>query len=346
MKPEKGYHRLRKHRLSVAGETYFITTCCMGREPLLTSSPVLELVKEAIHGMLGRGLARLDGYVIMPDHLHLVFALEPSALLPAVMMRFKTYTSLRANRLLGRRGPFWQDGYYDHMTRSETDWCARMEYMLLNPVRAGLAKSPEEYPWARTGPWWQDQSGPAIEAKGRKPLVLGHERLEPRRGGSNRVNHYRAEECERMTASEQLWLEYWTDFARRAKASDVVSSHKPGAAYWYRSPVGRSGFNLYAAARIHERKIGVALEIRGRNRLECFRQLQARKQSVERELGASLEWRELADRRISRILLHKVDVDVRDRGQWPEQHRWLLEHLSAFHAVFSPLVRHLNADLR
>lgn len=161
MKPDKGYQRLREHRTSLEGHTYFVTTSCANRESLLTDAAVLALVSEGLHGMLGRGFARLDGYAVMPDHMHLIFALAPANDLAAVMWGLKTYTALRANRLLRRRGAFWQDGYHDHRIRSDVDWRARMEYMLLNPVRAGLVEDADAYPWCQHGPWWQtEKSGP------------------------------------------------------------------------------------------------------------------------------------------------------------------------------------------
>ena len=147
--------------MSLEGHTYFVTTCCASRESLLVDATALALVSEALHGMLGRGFARLDGYTLMPDHMHLVFALTPAYNLAKVIGGLKTYTALRANRLLGGRGAFWQDGYHDHRIRSDADWRARMEYMLLNPVRAGLVEEAEAYPWCQCGPWWPTkESGP------------------------------------------------------------------------------------------------------------------------------------------------------------------------------------------
>ncbi|MHB8996096.1 MAG: REP-associated tyrosine transposase [Armatimonadota bacterium] len=161
MDPERGYHRLREHRLSLDGQSYFVTTCCAERQALLIEQPVLQLVQDAIYGMLGRGFSRLDGYALMPDHFHMIFALEPGRDLAAVMRVLKTYTSLRSNRLLERQGAFWQDGYYDHLVRSEAESRARMDYMLLNPVRARLVEKPDDYVWCRCGPWWAaEKSGP------------------------------------------------------------------------------------------------------------------------------------------------------------------------------------------
>jgi REP element-mobilizing transposase RayT len=114
--------------------------------------------------MLERGMARLDGFVVMPDHLHFIFELGEGHELSAVLREFKKYTALNANRAMGRTSAFWQDGYYEHAIRTSEEWTVRMDYMLGNPVRAGLAERVGEYRWARYGPWEANGS------RGQRPL--------------------------------------------------------------------------------------------------------------------------------------------------------------------------------
>jgi REP element-mobilizing transposase RayT len=146
-------HRLRLGRYSATGLTYSVTICCLDRQPLLASEAVKALVAEAVEGVLGRGCARLDGYVVMPDHLHLMFELDGAKDLAGVVGDLKKYMARRINATLGRSGGMWQRGYFDHAIRGEKDYRRYLEYMLANPVRAGLAERPEEYPWGRVGPW-------------------------------------------------------------------------------------------------------------------------------------------------------------------------------------------------
>ena len=68
-----------------------------------------------------------------------------------LMRGFKHWTGTQGNRLLGRAGDrFWQDEWFDHWSRSadETDRIAH--YIRQNPVRAGLVKSAEDWPY---GSW-------------------------------------------------------------------------------------------------------------------------------------------------------------------------------------------------
>jgi hypothetical protein len=57
------------------------------------------------------------------------------------------------NKLLGRSGPVWQEEYFDHVVRSYESLRERIEYIRQNPVRRGLARTPEQYPllWAEFG---------------------------------------------------------------------------------------------------------------------------------------------------------------------------------------------------
>jgi len=47
----------------------------------------------------------------------------------------------------GVEGPYWQKGYFDHVLRSEESYEGKWRYVLENPVRAGLVKNPEEWPY-------------------------------------------------------------------------------------------------------------------------------------------------------------------------------------------------------
>ena len=62
------------------------------------------------------------------------------------MYRFKQASGFACNKLLGWQGPFWQASYYDHVVRRDEDIEAVRDYVLENPVRAGLVENAEDYP--------------------------------------------------------------------------------------------------------------------------------------------------------------------------------------------------------
>jgi len=79
----------------------------------------------------------------MPNHLHVVFRLFPGRDLAKVVGAWKSYTAREANRILGRNGAFWQREYYDRLIREEGEFDRAVQYVLNNPVRAGLL----DWPW-------------------------------------------------------------------------------------------------------------------------------------------------------------------------------------------------------
>jgi len=83
----------------------------------------------------------------MPNHVHVV--MTPKAPLPRVVGWLKAATANRANRVIGRTGkPFWQREYFDHWIRTQKELGRAIDYVERNPVSAGLAARPEDWPWS------------------------------------------------------------------------------------------------------------------------------------------------------------------------------------------------------
>jgi REP element-mobilizing transposase RayT len=88
----------------------------------------------------------------MLDHVHLLLTPlnqesgEPHPL-SEIMRRMKGSSARRVNQASGSKGSVWQAEYFDRVLRSEESARSKAEYICQNPVRKGLATSPEEYPW-------------------------------------------------------------------------------------------------------------------------------------------------------------------------------------------------------
>ncbi len=82
-------------------------------------------------------------YCLMPDHIHLLIAPSTGNLVDIIGSWKKFAGHLLKNT--GLNGPFWQRGFYDHALRKDEDLIKAAEYLVMNPVRAGLADSWEEY---------------------------------------------------------------------------------------------------------------------------------------------------------------------------------------------------------
>ena len=78
--------------------------------------------------------------LFMPDHLHMLVSFGEKPGMLASIKNWKRYTA----RIAGIR---WQDGFFDHRLRRDESFVEKAAYIRMNPVRAGLVKTPEEWPY-------------------------------------------------------------------------------------------------------------------------------------------------------------------------------------------------------
>ena len=88
----------------------------------------------------------LLAYCFMPDHLHLLIQGSEGSDLAQLMKTFKQASSYDYKRRARR--PLWQRSYHDHVLRGSAELQPAIEYILGNPVRAGLADSTLAYPFS------------------------------------------------------------------------------------------------------------------------------------------------------------------------------------------------------
>jgi putative transposase len=106
----------------------------------------------------------LHAFVVMPNHVHLL--LTPWVELATIIRAMKGKSARQANALLDRTGlPFWQDESFDHWIRHPRQFEQVRVYIERNPVRAGLVKLPEQWPYSSA-------SWPQAEACITKSLFL------------------------------------------------------------------------------------------------------------------------------------------------------------------------------
>ena|ERR1700693_2534438 len=91
----------------------------------------------------------------MSNHVHAL--LKPHKPLREVTRAIKRTSARQANVILSSTGrPFWQDESYDHWVRDNREFQHIARYIERNPVRAGLVKSVEEWPWSSASKkFWQ-----------------------------------------------------------------------------------------------------------------------------------------------------------------------------------------------
>jgi REP element-mobilizing transposase RayT len=93
------------------------------------------------------GHYQLHNFVVMANHVHLL--ITPLVAVSKLMQSLKRFTAREGNRILNVTGqPFWQDESYDRLVRDQREFERIANYIEMNPVRAGLAAAPEDFPWS------------------------------------------------------------------------------------------------------------------------------------------------------------------------------------------------------
>ena len=124
----------------------------------LRQTAIAEMVVEALYeGSIRFDRYELHTYVVMPNHVHLL--VTPNIPAKQWLGPLKGFTGRRANQMLGRCGPFWQDESFDHRVRDNAEFQKVARYIERNPVMAGLAAAPEEFPWSSAAPGGSPAAG-------------------------------------------------------------------------------------------------------------------------------------------------------------------------------------------
>ena len=89
----------------------------------------------------------LGRYVIMPDHIHLFVVIPPTRMTLREWIRALRTVLGKTLISIGLQKPHWQEGFFDHALRNSESYAQKWEYVRMNPVRAGLCKQPEDWPY-------------------------------------------------------------------------------------------------------------------------------------------------------------------------------------------------------
>lgn len=146
-----------------------------------------------------------------------------------------------------------------------------------------------------------------------------------------------------MADRHRVRLAYWASFGAYLKEKrSSFQVRTPTRDHWKWFAIGRAGFGINATMSTEKRRVGVELTISDDPSKVAFRALLAQKEEIEAQFGEPLEWQELPGRKSSRIAIFKLGVEPAQESQYPELHRWMLEKMDRFRAVFAARVRELS----
>lgn len=153
-------------RAYVPGESYFFTVVTERRQPVLSHADVRMALRDAISIVRETLPFRIDGWVLLPDHLHAIWSLpEGDADFSSRWRLIKRHVTrtcgavyARPDYLTERRtakqcGTFWQHRFWEHLLRDERDFRQHLDYLHGNPLKHGLVERVVDWPWSSFHRW-------------------------------------------------------------------------------------------------------------------------------------------------------------------------------------------------
>lgn len=137
-----------KDRTSFSSHTYFVTASTWGHRSLFQTERMAKVFLGTLAHYRNEGKYSLHEFVLMPDHFHLLLTPSLGVILERAMQFIKGGFSYRVGKELERKMEIWERGYVDHRIRDRTDFANHVEYIRENPVKAGLAGAPADYPYS------------------------------------------------------------------------------------------------------------------------------------------------------------------------------------------------------
>jgi len=145
----------RLHRYQSLGQHHFITFSCYDRLPYLQSPEAKAVFQAVLESTRKLYDFQIAGYVIMPEHVHLLLSeptLKPLSTALAVLKRSVSH------RLPHK--PFWLTRYYDFNVSENDKMVEKLRYIHRNPVTRGLVAASEDYPWSSFRSYAFHEQGP------------------------------------------------------------------------------------------------------------------------------------------------------------------------------------------
>jgi putative transposase len=184
----------RLHRYYGSGYAHFITSSCYHQRPLLGTAVRRNLFVKILEEVRLRYHFVIIGYVVMPEHIHLLISEPdrgtPSTVMQVLKQRFarRVLSELRRKDRPGQSrlwqesldaGHVWQHRFYDFVVHTEKKRVEKLRYMHRNPVKRGLVLEPDQWAWSSFRWYAHGERGPVLvneqrpaEIKKREPQTF------------------------------------------------------------------------------------------------------------------------------------------------------------------------------
>ena len=157
------------------GHLHFLTFSCYRRLPLLKTARARHLFVRELARVRRKYEFALVGYVVMPEHVHLLIS-EPKKGTPSTVLQMLKQRVSQKMRVKRRKacekqlrlafsedmaGPrsFWQPRFYDFNVYTSGKKREKLEYMHRNPVTRRLVQHPKDWPWSSWSYYTKGEAG-------------------------------------------------------------------------------------------------------------------------------------------------------------------------------------------
>jgi putative transposase len=141
-------------RYQQAHDLHFVTFSCHHRQPYLGTPAARSLFERSLEAMRLRYDFYVTGYVIMPEHVHLLLSEPTKAILAKALQALKLSVAVQSEQR-----PFWLHRYYDFNVFTEAKRTEKLRYIHRNPVTRGLVTQPEDWSWSSFRHWSTGEPG-------------------------------------------------------------------------------------------------------------------------------------------------------------------------------------------
>jgi putative transposase len=148
-------------RANITGGCYFFTVVTEQRQAILIDEPIRTALRDAIIAVRKKYPFEINGWVLLPDHLHAIWTLPPndkdfstrwrlikSQVTKACGTLYFQPRLLTERRINKNCGTLWQHRYWEHAIRDEHDFKTHMDYLHINPVKHGLVEKVSDWPYS------------------------------------------------------------------------------------------------------------------------------------------------------------------------------------------------------
>ena len=148
-------------RANAANVSYFFTVVTYRRQTFLCDEPVRAALRKAINKVRAQYPFEIDTWVLLPDHIHSIWTLpEGDANFSLRWQLIKRYVTRECGAYLNRpewlnpsktkhqESTLWQRRFWEHQIRDERDYQTHIDYCHYNPVKHGLVKRVQDWPYS------------------------------------------------------------------------------------------------------------------------------------------------------------------------------------------------------